>query len=82
MTWAKIIGLLTVGVAIFAVIFLISVIVVKLSWGWVIPDLFPGAVEQGLIIAEMDWNVAVRLAIVLSVLGGMFAKASSSSSSK
>ena len=27
--------------------------VIKLLWAWTIPDLFPGAVEQGLIAAEI-----------------------------
>ena len=31
-----------------AITFILSVIVFKFVWGWVVPDLFPGAVDQGL----------------------------------
>ena len=53
-----------------AVAFVITVIVLKFVWAWVVPDLFPGAVSQGLIIADLTWLAAVKLAVLVSVLGG------------
>ena len=53
-----------------AVTFVISVIVFKFVWAWVVPDLFPGAVSQGLISADLTWLAAVKLAVLVGVLGG------------
>jgi len=53
-----------------AVMFVISLVVFKIVWAWVVPDLFPGAVTQGLIIADLSWLGAVKLAVLVSVLGG------------
>ena len=53
-----------------AVVFVISVILFKVVWAWVVPDLFPGAVDQGLISADLTWLAAVKLAVFVAVLGG------------
>lgn len=53
-----------------AVVFVISVVLFKVVWAWVVPDLFPGAVTQGLISADLSWLAAVKLAILVAVLGG------------
>jgi uncharacterized membrane protein len=61
------------GVAILvsvAVTFVIAVIVFKFVWGWVVPDLFPGAVTQGLISEDLTWLAAIKLAVLVAVLGG------------
>jgi len=55
---------LVVGVA--AVMFL----VIKLLWAWTIPDLFPGAVEQGLVAAEISWLTSLKLALFLAIAKG------------
>lgn len=63
----------TVGVTILvnvAVTFVISIVVLKFVWAWVVIDLFPGAVSQGLIIADLTWLAALKLAVLVSVLGG------------
>jgi uncharacterized protein YqhQ len=65
----------TVGVTILVsviVTFVVSVIVFKFVWAWVVPDLFPGAVEQGLISASLTWLATVKLAVLLAVLGGFY----------
>ena len=46
----------------------IAFLVIKLLWAWTIPDLFPGAVEQGLIAAEISWLTAFKLAIFFAIL--------------
>jgi hypothetical protein len=63
----------TVGTTIvvqLAVMFVISMVVFKFVWAWVVPDLFPGAVAQGLISADLTWLGALKLAVLVTVLGG------------
>jgi hypothetical protein len=55
-----------------AVTFVISVILFKFVWAWVVPDLFPGAVEQGLISANLSWLATVKLAVLVAVLSGFY----------
>ena len=55
-----------------AIVFIISVIVFKFVWGWVVPDLFPGAVTQGLISANLTWLAALKLAVLVAVLSGSY----------
>lgn len=55
-----------------AVIFVISLVVFKVVWAWVIPDLFPGAVAQGLIVKDLTWFAAFKLAVLVSVLSGFY----------
>jgi hypothetical protein len=64
-----------VGTAIFvavAVTFLISVVGFKFVWAWVVPDLFPGAVAQGLISADLTWFATLKLAVLVAVLNGFY----------
>jgi hypothetical protein len=63
----------TVGITILiqvAVSFVIAVVVFKFVWAWVVSDLFPGAVAQGLISADLTWLAAVKLAVLVAVLSG------------
>ncbi|TET31430.1 MAG: hypothetical protein E3J69_10040 [Anaerolineales bacterium] len=53
-----------------AIMFAISLVLFKVVWAWVVPDLFPGAVAQGLIIGDLTWLAAVKLAVLVGVLGG------------
>jgi hypothetical protein len=53
------------------VTFVVIVVVVKFAWSWVIADLFPGAVAQGLISAELTWVVTAKFAIFVSILTGI-----------
>ena len=55
-----------------AVTFVITVVVLKFVWAWVVPDLFPGAVAEGLIVANLTWLSAVKLAVLVSVLSGVY----------
>lgn len=50
---------------------LITLFLVKWLWAWTIPDLFPGAVEQGLIARTISWFTALKLAIFVAVLTGL-----------
>ncbi len=53
-----------------AIMFAISLVLFKVVWAWVVPDLFPGAVAQGLIVAELTWSASLKLAVLVGVLGG------------
>jgi hypothetical protein len=55
-----------------AVTFIISVVVFKFVWAWVVPDLFPGAVTQGLISASLTWFATLKLAVLVAVLNGFY----------
>jgi hypothetical protein len=55
-----------------AVTFVISVVVFKFVWAWVVPDLFPGAVAQGLINADLTWFATLKLAVLLAMLSGFY----------
>ncbi len=55
-----------------AVTFVIMVVVLKFVWAWVVPDLFPGAVTQGLISADLTWLAALKLAVLVAVLSGFY----------
>ena len=57
--------------ALAAVVVVVMLLVVKLLWAWTIPDLFPGAVEQGLIAAKISWLTAFKVAIFAAVLAGL-----------
>ena len=52
------------------IMFVIALVLFKVVWAWVVPDLFPGAVDQGLIIADLTWSASLKLAVLVGVLGG------------
>ena len=52
------------------VTFVISMVVFKFVWAWVVHDLFPGAVAQGLISADLTWLATLKLAVLVAVLSG------------
>ena len=57
-------------ISLFIGIVTIAFLVIKLLWAWTIPDLFPGAVEQGLVAAEISWLTSFKLAIFFAILTG------------
>ena len=52
-------------------IVVISFLAIKLLWAWTIPDLFPGAVEKGLIASEISWLTSFKLALFFGLLTGL-----------
>lgn len=54
-----------------AVIFVLALLAVKLLWAWTMPDIFPGAVQQGLVAETMSWFTALKVAIFVAVLSGI-----------
>jgi len=65
--WIVISGTLAL-IAVYAVIVLL---LVKLLWAWTIPDIFPGAVSQGLIAGTISWYTAFKIAVFVAVLAGL-----------
>jgi len=59
-------GLIALGLGITAIMFF----VIKLLWAWTVPDLFPGAVGQGLVAAEISWLTSFKLALFLGLING------------
>ena len=59
-------------IPLFLGIMAIAFLVIKLLWAWTIPDLFPGAVEQGLIAKEISYFTSFKLALFFATLGGAF----------
>ena len=51
-------------------VFVLMLFLVKVLWAWTVPDLFPGAVEQGLVARTISWYAALKVAIFLAVLPG------------
>jgi len=47
----------------------LALFLVKWVWAWTIPDLFPGAVKQGLIVGSISWFTALKVAVFIGVLG-------------
>ena len=57
--------------ALIAVYVVIVLLLVKLLWVWTIPDIFPGAVSQGLIAGSISWYTAFKIAVFVAVLAGL-----------
>ena len=66
----KIAAIVSAVIAIAGIIFLLTFFLLKILWAWTIPDLFPGAVTQGLVAAEISWWTSFKLALFLAVVGG------------
>jgi hypothetical protein len=58
------------GVTLACGAFVVVLLLVKALWAWTIPDLFPGAVGQGLVAGSISWLTAVKIALFVAVLSG------------
>lgn len=47
---------------------IIGFLAIKLLWGWTVPDLFPGAVEQKLVAKNISWFSALKLSVFMGFL--------------
>jgi len=68
----KVTGWLLAAAGIFVILFLFSMVIVKVSWGWIIPDVFAGAVKAGMVVPNLTWYQAAKLAFVLGAIGATF----------
>ena len=69
------IGTLIVGGAVIVcIVFVVALLLVKWLWAWTIPDLFPGAVAQGLVAKTISWFTAMKVALFLAFLSALVGK--------
>ena len=71
MTGSKLAGIILAGVVVACIAFVVVLLLIKILWTWTIPDLFPGAVEQGLVAQSISWLTAAKVAILIAVLSGI-----------
>ena len=65
-------GVIVTGVvAVMAVVFVVVLLLVKVLWAWTVPDLCPGAVEQGLVAGSISWFAAFKVALCAAIVGGL-----------
>jgi len=71
MNKAWLIAIIPGAIALFAVVFIVALFLIKVLWGWTIPDLFPGAVDEGLVAGQISWFTSFKVAIFLGVFAGI-----------
>jgi len=71
MSKSKLAAVITGGVVVACVAFVVFLFVIKALWAWTVPDLFPEAVKQGLVAATISWGTAAKLAIFVAILAGL-----------
>ena len=64
-------ALIAGGLVVACAAFVVVLFLLKLLWAWTVPDLFPGAVQQGLVAREISWLTAAKIALVVAVLSGL-----------
>lgn len=70
MTVPRILTMVVGGITVAVVAFVAVLFVIKLLWAWTVPDLFPGAVEQGLVAGAISWGTAAKVALLAAVFAG------------
>lgn len=68
MNGSKIAAIVAGGITLGCVAFVVVLLLVKTLWAWTIPDLFPGAVQQGLVAGSISWLTAIKVALFVAVL--------------
>ena len=71
-----ILGITTGALMLVVAVFIVGLLLIKLLWAWTVKDLFPGAVEQGLIASEISWLASFKLALVLAILSFFWGRGS------
>ena len=64
------VGLFSALVAV-VVVFVLALLLIKLLWFWTIPDLLPGAVDQGLVARDISWMTSLKLALFVALLASV-----------
>ncbi len=52
-------------------VFVLGILMIKLIWMWTIPDLFPGAVANGLVAGRISWFAALKLSVLVALLAAI-----------
>lgn len=71
MVKSKVAGFVVAGIVLICVVFAVVLLLIKALWAWTIPDLFPGAVRDGLVAGSISWATAAKLALFVAVLSGV-----------
>ena len=74
MSKSKVIAMVVGGLAVGCIAFVVMLLLLKGLWAWTVPDLFPGAVEQGLVARTISWWTAVKIALFAAILSGFLAR--------
>ena len=56
-------------IVLFAVIVVVASFLVAIVWGWVVRDVFAGAVAQGILPGKISWVQALKLTFLFGILG-------------
>ncbi len=70
MNGSKIAAIVAGIVGIICIVFAVGLLLIKALWAWTVPDLFPGAVQQGLVAGSISWGTAAKVALFVAVLFG------------
>lgn len=70
MSGSKIAAMVGAGVVIACVAFVVVLFLIKALWAWTVPDLLPGAVQQGLVAGSISWLTAGKIALFVAILSG------------
>jgi hypothetical protein len=65
------VGLIPAVLAIAVGVCVVALLLIKVLWSWTVPDLFPGAVAQGLVAKDIGWLTAFKLALFVAVVAGI-----------
>ena len=71
MSKPNIAGIILGGAIVACIAFVVVLFLIKALWAWTVPDLFPGAVAQGLVAGSISWAAAAKLALLAAVLSGV-----------
>ncbi len=66
-----IVAAVVAGITVMCIMFVVGLFLIKILWAWTVPDLFPGAVQQGLVAKSISWLSAGKLAIFIAILAGI-----------
>jgi len=71
MSTSRIVGLVITGITVGCIAFVVVLFLIKILWAWTVPDLFPGAAEQGLVAKSLSWLTAGKIALLIAILSGI-----------
>lgn len=58
-------------ISLMVLLFVLMLFLIKILWAWTIPDIFPGAVEKGLIVGDISWFLSFKIALFTAVVFGI-----------
>jgi hypothetical protein len=65
-------SIIIAAITVACIVFVVVLFLITVLWSWTVPDLLPGAVEQGLVAEAISWLTAVKIAIFIAVLSSAF----------